>query len=257
MTFAPTDRRALAGVALAGLAVGTALWLIPASQHIVSWRDGAPGRVALVAPLIRLVWAELAGLCLVGVVAAWWRRSGRAIGTLSRILSPLLLLWLWVVPFLPWLPTEVPLLLLLAGPIRWLVAGLALVGCVTLALEAGHLHRPTLRWPGRAGVFVVSLVVFLGGGQYVKQAQGFGGDEPHYLVITHSLLVDQDLRIENNHQNRDHAAFHPGELPMHYLARGRDDVIYSINSPGLPALMLPAYAVAGHWRRWPCSIWPR
>ena len=159
----------------------------------------------------------------------------------------MLLLWLWVVPYLPWLPTEVPLLLLLAGPLRWVVAGFALVGCAVVAVETGQLRSWSLRWPGRGFVFVASLVVFLGVGLYVKQAQGFGGDEPHYLVLTHSLLADGDLRIENNHQNRDYLGFHAGELPMHYLARGRDGVIYSVHSPGLPALLLPAYAVAGRW----------
>ena len=247
MTTAPSDRRALAVLVLAGLAVGTAGWLLPASHHIVSWRDGAAGRVALLAPLSRLVWVALAGVCLAGAAGWWWRLSGRPLRTLARLLAPVLLLWLWVVPYLPWLPTEVPLLLLLAGPMRWMVAGFALVGCVAVAVETGQLRPGTLRWPGRGFVFAASLVVFLGVGHYVKQAQGFGSDEPHYLVITHSLLADRDLRIENNHQNGDYLDFHAGELPMHYLARGRDGVIYSIHSSGLPALLLPAYAVAGHW----------
>ena len=247
MTTAPSDRRVLAVLVLAGLAVGTAGWLLPASHHIVSWRDGAAGRVALLAPLSRLVWVALAGVCLAGAAGWWWRLSGRPLRTLARLLAPVLLLWLWVVPYLPWLPTEVPLLLLLAGPMRWMVAGFALVGCVAVAVETGQLRPGTLRWPGRGFVFAASLVVFLGVGHYVKQAQGFGGDEPHYLVITHSLLADRDLRIENNHQNGDHLDFYAGELPMHYLARGRDGVIYSIHSSGLPALLLPAYAVAGHW----------
>ena len=246
VTIAPSDRRALAVLVLSGLALGVASWLLPASHHIVAWRDGAPGRVALVAPLWRLLWSTLAGVSLVGVVGWWWRHSGRRLGGLARLLSPVLLLWLWVVPYVPWLPTEVPLVLMLAGPMRWMVAALVLVGCVAVGVETGEWRLGMLRWPGRGFVFVTSLVVFLGVGQYVKQTQGLGGDEPHYLVITHSLLVDQDLRIENNHQNGDYQGFHLGDLPMHYLARGRDDVIYSIHAPGLPALVLPAYAVAGH-----------
>ena len=247
MTSAPSDRRAVTVLVLAGLAVGTAVWLLPASHHIVSWRDGAAGRVALLAPLSRLVWAALVGVCLAGAAGWWWRRSGRPVWSLARLLAPVLLLWLWVVPYLPGLGTEVPLLLMLAGPMRWMVAGFALVGCVAVAVETGQLRLGIRRWPGRGFVFAASLVVFIGVGHYVKQVQGFGGDEPHYLVLTHSLLADQDLRIENNHQNRDYWEFHPGDLPMHYLARGRDGVVYSIHLPGLPALLLPAYALAGHW----------
>ena len=120
MISAPSDRPALTVLVLAGLAVGTAVWLLPASHHIVSWRDGAAGRVALLAPLSRLVWAALVGVCLAGAAGWWWRRSGRPLWSLARLLAPVLLLWLWVVPYLPWLPTEVPLLLLLAGPMRWI-----------------------------------------------------------------------------------------------------------------------------------------
>ena len=247
MSTAPSGRRALAVLVLAGLAVGTAVWLLPASQHIVSWRNGAAGRVAVLAPPSRLVWAALAGVCLAGAAGWWWRLSGRPLWSLARLLAPVLLLWLWVVPYLPWLPTKVPLLLILAGPMRWMVAGFALVGCVAVAVETGQLRPGTLRWPGRGFVFVASLVLFLGVGFYVKQAQGFGADEPHYLVMTHSLLADRDLRIENNHENGDYLDFHAGDLPMHYLTRGRNGVIYSIHSSGLPALLLPAYAVAGHW----------
>ena len=247
MTTAFSDRRALAVLVLSGLALGCAVWLLPASHQIVAWRDGSPGRVALLAPLSRLAWVLLASAGLAGGAGWWWRWSGRSLPILGRLVAPVLLLWLWVVPYLPWLPTKVPLVLLLAGPLRWAVAGLALAGCVAGGVDMRHLDAGIRRWPGRRFVFVVSLVVFIGVGHYVKQIQGFGGDEPHYLVLTHSLLVDQDLRIENNHRNRDYQEFHAGELPMHYLARGRDDVIYSIHSPGLPALLLPAYALAGHW----------
>ena len=42
-----------------------------------------------------------------------------------------------------------------------------------------------------------------------------GGDEPHYLVITQSLLYDGDLKIENNHQRGDYRAYYGGDLPPH------------------------------------------
>ena len=247
MNSAVSDRRALAVLALVGAAVGVAAWLVPASHHIVSWQSGVPGRVALVASPWWLAVAIALGVVCAVAGAWWWWNGDRPLRSAAYLVAPLLLLWLWAVPYLPWLPSQLPLLLVLAGPIRWLVLTLALVGCVLNAVELGVLPRLTLSWPGRRAVFAASLVVFLGGGQYVKQTQGFGGDEPHYLVLTHSLLADQDVRIENNHENRDYWAFHPAELPMHYLARGREGVIYSIHGPGLPALLLPAYAVAGHW----------
>lgn len=72
------------------------------------------------------------------------------------------------------------------------------------------------------------------------------GDEPHYLVITQSLLKDGDLRIENNHRQRDYAAYVGGDLAPHYVTRGRDAEIYSIHSPGTPVLVLPAFALFGY-----------
>ena len=76
---------------------------------------------------------------------------------------------------------------------------------------------------------------------------GVIGDEPHYLIIAHSLLSDGDLRIENNHERSDFLSFYGGVLPMHYLQRGREGVIYSVHSPGLPAVLLPFYATGGAW----------
>jgi hypothetical protein len=72
------------------------------------------------------------------------------------------------------------------------------------------------------------------------------GDEPDYLVIAQSLWLDGDLQIENNHQRADYAAYHRGVLPPSFLQRGRDDAIYSVHAPGLPALLVPGFALAGY-----------
>ena len=38
------------------------------------------------------------------------------------------------------------------------------------------------------------------------------GDEPHYLVVAHSIALDRDLSLLNNYQKRAYQYFYPGEL---------------------------------------------
>jgi hypothetical protein len=231
-------------LAVVSVAVAAAIWLAPASIHIVSWLPAGPVRVALLAPLSRLWWALGLTLVVMGLAAALARARDRAgVRALGRVVAPLGLLLLWIVPFLPWLPDRTPLLLALAGPLRWVIAGWAIAGTLVFA---GLLGWSRSWLPGRRTIFAASLAIYLGFGLLSAAATGPGADEPHYLIITHSLLVDHDLAIENNHARGDYREFFGGELRPDYLQRGRNEVIYSIHAPGLPALLLPAYAVAGY-----------
>ena len=116
MNSAVSDRRALAVLALVGAAVGVAVWLVPASHHIVSWQSGVPGRVALVASPWWLAVAIALGVAF-AVGGAWWRWSGdRPLRSAAYLAAPLLLLWRWAVPYLPWLPSQLPLLVGVGGP---------------------------------------------------------------------------------------------------------------------------------------------
>ena len=106
---------------------------------------------------------------------------------------------------------------------------------------------PAVWWPA----FSPTLAFALAAALYVGAAWRLApilpsGDEPHYLVIAESLLRDGDLRIENNHASRRYLAYVDGELKPDYLRRGRDGRIYSIHAPGLPMLVLPAFALGGY-----------
>jgi hypothetical protein len=228
--------------ALGAVALAATLYLLPASVQIVAWPSSGPERIALLPPLARAWWSLLAGITLFSALAATVRHDPQRFDQLSRAVLPLALLLAWLIPFLPWLPDRAPLLLTLAGPLRWVVAVAAFGWTVSRFWPAWTWPRVALP---RGAVFVVSLLLYAGLGLRFTAAAGFGGDEPHYLVITHSLFADHDLDIANNHERRDYKAFYAGELRPDYLQRSQSGQIYSIHAPGLPLALVPAYAVAG------------
>ena len=77
---------------------------------------------------------------VLGVVA---RRRQRLL-QLARVVAPLTLLFFWVLPFLPALPEHLPLLLVLDGPVRWVMAALACLGCV-LVVVGERRAEPSFR----------------------------------------------------------------------------------------------------------------
>lgn len=110
------------------------------------------------------------------------------------------------------------------------------------------------------------LALFLGaflayqGATFVLVSQGttFSGDEPNYLMTTHSLLKDGDINLANNYAQQDYFSFYSREenprlrlgIYGRYGKKG-PDTIYPINLPGVSALMLPFYWLSqlftGRW----------
>ena len=240
----------LARLALAAAAVAFAIWLAPASVHIVDWQSRAPVRVALLLPLSRWWLALAATSALTLVIALVWRRrpstslrTGR-LGELAAAVSPLVWLFALVIPYVPWLADRAPLLLILAGPLRWVLIA-AVTVAMLLNLSRWRATALAERVPPTAVIFAISLAIYAACGLRSLGDRGLGGDEPHYLVITQSLLADHDLDITNNHEQRDYKAFYDGPLSPDFLRRGLHEEIYSIHAPGLAVFLLPAFAVAG------------
>src|SRR6185295_17237788 len=73
-----------------------------------------------------------------------------------------------------------------------------------------------------------------------------GGDQPHYLAITQSLLDDADIKVENNYRSPQFLANAGYFARPDFLQLGRDSQIYSIHAPGLGVLVLPGYKLAGY-----------
>ena len=83
---------------------------------------------------------------------------------------------------------------------------------------------------------------------YVSKGLAYSGDEPYYLMTTHSLYQDGDINLAKNYTDFDHLHFYPKELYPNlrlraYARFGKKgtDYVWPINQPGVSVLMLPYY----------------
>jgi hypothetical protein len=220
-----------AGALICG-AIG--LWVSGGALSFVSPDPSGP-YLGILPPVSRLV-ALLASAIVTAVVV---RPSPRDVAPL----------WLSLVLVLPWLPIRLPLSVFIwTGALAWW-----LWAAIALALLAPFMRKnPVLAGIGRASAARsallaggLSLAAFAIAAWWVAP-QHPGGDEPHYLVITQSLLEDGDLRIENNHRNGRYRAYFQRDLKPDYLRPGSDGQIYSVHAPGLSALVAPFYLASGY-----------
>ncbi|MBN2205799.1 MAG: hypothetical protein JW742_00200, partial [Candidatus Aminicenantes bacterium] len=168
-------------------------------------------------------------------------------------LSPLLLLALYPLSSFVFLGDIRPWLLPLS------LAGVLYLMAVRLNRSPAARRRPeavALRsaWrrfnelpPGAAAVrlFWAALVlyVFLLSGAVVP-AQPFTGDEPHYLLISESLLRDGDINLADDYAELRYRAFYGGPLRPHaWPGREGPGFTYSQHFPGISALVAPFYAL--------------
>ena len=150
---------------------------------------------------------------------------------------------------LPWWPVPLPpIALIWTGPLGWApIAAAAAAAAIARLSGREAVHVTSLPRPRAhaAAAGLISLAAAVAAAWSVAPRIP-GGDEPHYLVITQSLLSDGDLRIQNNHDRRDYAVYYDGSLAPDSIVRGQDGQQYSIHAPGVSALVLPGFAVFGY-----------
>ena len=141
------------------------------------------------------------------------------------------------------------LLFLRLGPVSNGELGVIYVGIAfALALHAlagvwsalDHLsdHRVALLLG--ATLLAVGLVVL----PYDRTVVPTASDEPHYLIVTQSLVLDHDLDLANDYAGSRYLEFYPEKLPdIHGIVVG--NAIYSIRDLGLPLLSVVPFAIAG------------
>lgn len=208
--------------------IGAAIWCASGIVSVESSADGA-ARVLAPAPW----WVLIVGV-MIGAAVPAWRRS--PLTALPALLATV-----------PWWPVPLPAVALVwTGPLAWLpviAAGAAAIGSPLLHSVARGLRAHE---PARAmGLAALLTLLMAGATLWSLNPRLPGGDEPHYLVITQSLWLDGDLRIENNHARRDYSEYFTGNLNPDFINRGQDGEIYSIHAPGVSALVLPGYAAFG------------
>lgn len=97
-------------------------------------------------------------------------------------------------------------------------------------------------------LFLAALLVYSAGSLFMmSKGIMFSGDEPHYLLVSHSLLHDGDLDLTNNYARKDYQSYTaPGvTLRAHTVPGLKPNSRYSFHSPGVSFLMVPFYALGG------------
>lgn len=104
------------------------------------------------------------------------------------------------------------------------------------------LNGYTVNMPRRVQVllFFIGLAALLVGVRLYDR-QSLSGDEPHYLVMTHSIINDHDLNLANDYSRRTYLSYYGDTLDPHVALTELHNSTkqYSIHQPGLAFLLLP------------------
>jgi len=139
-----------------------------------------------------------------------------------------------------------------------ILAGIVLLAVLILKARSlsrccgGRLRIPRLAealaslppWKTRVVLFLAFLLLANAGSWLLlSSGQTFAGDEPHYLLITQSLLRDGDFDLANNYADRDYTRTMLARVKLRPHTAPGTGGRYSFHSPGTSLLLFPFYAL--------------
>lgn len=119
-----------------------------------------------------------------------------------------------------------------------------------LPIKLHHKHVRRMIHKHAASIMIIGLSFLLLLFVRFQVNHQITGDEPHYLLMSHSLIYDHDLNLKNNFASKDFLRFYPADLPpfnqiaQHQLETNADK-FYSIHGAALSVILAPGYYLGG------------
>jgi len=108
-----------------------------------------------------------------------------------------------------------------------------------------NLIRKILNKQNLRNLFIILFIALLINGFLRFKVEWAQGDEPHYLLVTQSIIKDGDLDLKNNYDNKDYMVNHWSEITDRHITLGKDGGQYSIHGILLPLIITPGYFLFG------------